>query len=255
MQLTGPQIPEAAAHPPPTTIPRVVVGGFPPAASSSTSSSFHAELELARREAASSARPSPSSATSVDPGVEFGRTDPTVSARGWSGPPPTFADAPTAEAEAEEASSAHSERIAAGVARMGPAGQAVAAMLASMTVDGDRQLCERMGCPWPMLSGDENAGNLAVARAVLTQAWTETLAMMWPRIDSKWSAPTMAAGAAVSGKVLVVVAARRGRVVDTTAVENDTPPAEGRPAVRRKAPPSSSSSSSASDEGGSSWGI
>ena len=148
-----------------------------------------------------------------------------IEAKSWTGAAPKF-DGPTAEAEADsEAARKAAEwdaEIAARVERMGPEGAFIAKMLTAMTLDGDRVACEKMGAPWPFLSGESNAANLEKCRGVLEHAWTETLAMIWPRFNSKFSAPTIAVGATVGGKVMLVVAAKRsgrGRVVDAKATE------------------------------------
>ena len=87
-------------------------------------------------------------------------------------------------------------------------------MLASMTVDGDRLACERLGAPWPMLSGEGEAfdARRAAVREVLTEAWKQTIAMIMPSTSlGKWSAPTMAIGSAAAGKGMVFLAVRRAR--------------------------------------------
>ncbi len=136
----------------------------------------------------------------------------------WLSSPPTLStdgegasSSSTSSTTAPEAET-WQEEVRAKVAALGPGGQVIAAALASMTLDGDRVACESMGSPWPMLSGPENAGNLAAARAVLTEAWLQTIAVIMPAGGmGKWSAPTMAVGSAAGGKAMVFLAARRAR--------------------------------------------
>lgn len=166
----------------------------------------------------------------MDPELELGSTNPRVAKGDWSGAAPTFGDAPAPEVEEQAAADAHDAEIQARIEKMGPQGIAVAAMLASITLDGDRVRCEQMGLKWPGVS--DNPTGLQMARELLTQAWTETLAMIWPRTNSKYSSPMLAGGALVGGKVLVVVAAKQsgGRrvVVDAESKETPAPKRGGR---------------------------